>query len=59
MSIFWCLSLRYEIKLSLDYFFTAEQAELKPPPVPIFNHRQTVNHAGCLVDVVDHCTMVN
>lgn len=38
----------------------AEQAQLKPPPVPPHSTTGgTVNHAGCLAEVVDHRTMVN
>lgn len=39
--------------------FLTEQAQLKLPPVPIFNHKWIVNHADCLAEAMDHCTMVN
>lgn len=61
MSIFGVLDIRLMCvaltQPGLD--FTAEQVQLKPPPVPIFTHRRAVNHAGCLAEVVDHRTMVN
>lgn len=49
----------FRLTLTQPREFTPDEAQLKPPPLPIFNHRQTVNHAGCLAEVVDHRTMVN
>ena len=57
------LDIRLELWLVLaqpGMLLAAEQAQLKPPPVP--PHSTTggaVNHAGCLAEFVDHRTMVN
>lgn len=62
MPVFWCL--KYHIKFWIAtqpelLSFLTEQAQLKLPPVPIFNHKWIVNHADCLAEAMDHCTMVN